>query len=199
VNKRALTRERILLKGVEYASRFSLFSITIGEMAKASLMSRTGVISHFKDKEDMQISILQYTESLFIERVLKKSYTSDPVENLHNLKRNWLNWISFINIKGPASCPFIKAAIEYKDRDSSVIKKYMVNQQQRLLAYLTELIERAVASGDLRQDTNAQMFAYEFYSLYIGHSIQKNLEDSALGDERFFLIIDQLISRHKNI
>ena len=70
--KRALSREKILQKGMEHASRFGLLSVTIGVIAKATRLSRTGVISHFANKEDMQIAILDYTETLFVDQVLKK-------------------------------------------------------------------------------------------------------------------------------
>lgn len=199
MNKSTQTREKILRKGFEYASSFGLLSVTIGEIAKAALMSRTGVISHFANKEDMQIAILKYTEQMFVESVLKRAYCQDPIDNLHNLKVIWLNWATSLNRQHKTSCPFIKAAIEYKDRDPGLIKAYMQDQQQRLLSYLSDLVERCKACGDFKQSTDSELFAYEFYSLYLGHSIQKNLLESKQAEQRFYLLIEQLISRHLSV
>ena len=196
MNKSAQTREKILRKGFEYASSFGLLNVTIGKIAKAALMSRTGVISHFSDKEDMQIAILKYTEQMFVESVLKRAYCQDPIDNLHNLKVIWLNWATSLDRQHKTSCPFIKAAIEYNDRDSGLIKEYMQDQQLRLLCYLSDLVERCKGSGDFKKSTDAELFAYEFYSLYLGHSMQKNLLDSRQSEQRFYLLIEQLIARN---
>jgi AcrR family transcriptional regulator len=133
VIKGTLTRERILKKGMLYARRFGLLSVNIGEISKTACLSRIGVISHFADNEDMQIAILKYTEDLFIQIVLKKYYTENPLDNLHNLKRRWLNWTDELGLDTDYSCPLIKAVVEYKNRESSLIKEHMQDQQQRLL------------------------------------------------------------------
>lgn len=175
MKKSEVTREKILKQGMAYASTFGLLNITIGEIAKASEMSRTGVISHFKNKEAMQTAILKYTEEIFVEDVLKKSYSQDPLENLNNLKTIWLNWITTLELSQKGSCPFIKAAVEYKDREHCSIRAYMKNQQQRLLSYLAELSDRCKNHDLFTENTNSNQFSYEFYSIYLGHNIQKLL------------------------
>ncbi|MEH6442991.1 MAG: TetR/AcrR family transcriptional regulator [Oceanospirillaceae bacterium] len=196
MTKGKLTRDKILQKGMEFASSYGLLNVSIGAIAKTAQMSRSGVIAHFSDKEDMQITILQYTEEMFVEKVIKKSYTQLPLENLHNLKHNWLGWVNHLDFENTSSCPFIKAVFEYKDRDECSIKAFMKDQQQRLLNYLATLIERCVISGDFIQNTDVQMFAYEFYSLYIGHSVLSLLEAKDLAEQRFLAIANQLINRH---
>jgi len=197
MNKREVSREKILQKGVEYASRYGLLSVTIGVIAKATGLSRTGVISHFANKEDMQIAILQYTENLFVEYVLKKSYTQEPLVNLQALKVNWLNWSARLEFGCKVGCPFIKAAAAYSDAGSSAINDFMQDQQRRLLEYLSNLAQRCIDSNNFSKDTDTQIFAYEFYSLYLGHSLQRDLIDISVRDKRFFDIIDALIARNQ--
>jgi len=197
MNKRAISREHILQKGVEHASRYGLLSVTIGSIAKAAELSRTGVISHFANKEDMQIAILQYTEDLFIVHVLKKSYTQDPLVNLQDLKMNWLNWSERLEFGSKVGCPFIKAAAAYSDVGSSAINDFMQEQQRRLLAYLSNLAQRCIDSHAFAKNVDTQLFAYEFYSLYLGHSLQRDLIDVKTRDKRFFDIIDALVKRHQ--
>ena len=195
--KRALSREKILQKGMEHASRFGLLSVTIGVIAKATRLSRSGVISHFANKEDMQIAILDYTETLFVDQVLKKSYTDDPLKNLHNLKQAWLNWSSQLDHGFKGGCPFIKAAAAYSDVGSCAINDYIQQQQCRLLQYLADLVDRCKARGVFTEQTNSELFAYELYSLYLGHSIQRDLIQTGGSDQRFYDIIDKLIERQR--
>lgn len=196
MNKREATRDKILQKGLVHASRFGLLSVTIGVMAKATELSRTGVISHFASKQDMQIAILQYTEELFVENVLKKSYTQDPLANLKDLKLNWLNWSNRLEFGAKGGCPFIKAAAAYSDVGSNAINDFMQEQQRRLLQYLANLADRCKSSGAFGESLDSELFAYEFYSLYIGHSMQRDLIAKEISDKRFFYIIDSLIERH---
>ena len=53
MNKGTKTKQLILETAMEYSSIHGVSSITIGEISKRAELSRTGVISHFKNKEDM--------------------------------------------------------------------------------------------------------------------------------------------------
>ena len=197
MNKSELTRNKILREGMLYAAQFGLLSVTIGEMAKVAKMSRTGVISHFSNKEDMQIAIMVYAEAEFVERVLKPAYSENALENLQQLKYHWLNWMTRIAEDDAAlGCPFIKASVEYQERDKSSIRAFMQDQQKRLLEYLGRLIDRCIEQGYLYKTTDKKKFCYEYYSLYLGHCIQQNLGNTGLTDIHFYAIIDDLIERN---
>lgn len=197
MKKSEATKNKILKKGMELASSFGLLSLTIGEMAKALEMSRTGVISHFANKEDMQIAILKYAEQEFITNVIRPSYDKEcPEENLQKLRKNWLNWIERLDFELKASCPFVKAAIEYKDRPDCAVKIYIKDQQGRLLNYFADLASRCVESGFFKSSIDPHQFAYEFDSCYLGHSIQKYLLEDKVADDRFNQSIDDLITKY---
>lgn len=195
MKKSDITREKILRAGFEFTSSNGLRSLSIGEIAKIADMSRTGVISHFKNTQDMQIAILKYSEAEFVKLVIKKSFGEDPLENLYHLKENWVNWTNNLDFKNKGSCPFIKAAIEYKDRVDCPIRSYMRDQQQRLLDYLSDLANRCKKAGQFKDSCDAEQFSYEFYSIYLGHSLQKNLLEESTADQRFERSITELIKR----
>jgi AcrR family transcriptional regulator len=195
MKKSDITREKILRAGFEFTSSNGLRSLSIGEIAKIADMSRTGVISHFKNTQDMQIAILEYSEAEFISLVIKKSYGEDPLENLYRLKENWVNWTTNLNFANKGSCPFIKAAIEYKDSVDCPIRTFMKDQQQRLLDYLADLATRCIQADQFKQECDVEQFSYEFYSIYLGHSLQKNLLEEATADQRFERSITELIKK----
>ena len=56
MNKGEGTRQAILEQGMRFGSRHGLIEVTIGSMAKLCGLSRTGLISHFDNKEDMQLA-----------------------------------------------------------------------------------------------------------------------------------------------
>lgn len=197
MNKGAQTKALILDRGLELATEIGLSGISIGVIAKACGLSRSGITGHFKDKEDMQISILQHAEDLFISEVLKRSYTLDCAQNLENLKQNWLNWIVPLSSKMATGCPFIKAAVEYQNKQDCEIKRFMSQQQQKLLHYLSDLAQRCLEQRFFSQSVDCQLFAYEFYSIYLGHNVLSILGDSEQDDRCYFHSIDQLIKRSR--
>lgn len=167
------TRKEILKQSIIYSSRYGLADVTIGSVAKLCNMSRTGVISHFKNKEDMQIAILQYGEDLYMERVINPARRSDPQQHLLALLDFWSDWISDMFNEPRVSCPFIKAVVEFQNRPDSEVRNFILSQQNRLVGYLTHRIERCIEQQQLSDATPSHVIAYELYSLYLGHAITK--------------------------
>ncbi len=71
MSKRQITRDRILGSAFELASEDGLESLTIGSLAKASEMSKSGVFAHFNSRENLQIAVIEYAGERFVERVIQ--------------------------------------------------------------------------------------------------------------------------------
>jgi len=197
MKKSERTKEKILKMGMDLVSFKGLVDLSIGDMAKACGLSRSGLIAHFKNKEEMQIEILKFSESEFREHVIKKSYTPDPMENLKALSKNWLNWTKTHEVHLKGGCPFIKAAIEFKDRETSAVRDFMEDQQRRLLLYIEDIANRLKKEKYFREDKASDQFAYEIYSIYLGHTIVKSLLKEASADKKFEVTLEDLIDKYK--
>lgn len=196
LSKGEKTKRHVLLEAMRFASTYSLSKVTIGEVAKRSGLSRTGVISHFKNKEDMQVAILKFSEQEFVNKVVKPSYTDKPFETLKNLFVFWMGWNKELNFGDRASCPFVKAAAEFQDQETSKVRETIKDQQKRLLHLFSKTAQLCVESGDFKRNADIDAFAYEAYSLYLGHNIAKNLLESKKADERFLASVESLLSRY---
>ena len=168
MNKGERTREFILNRGMLHSSQFGLAGITIGSMAKLCGLSRTGVISHFKNKDDMQMAILDYSQQQFIKQVLAPAKQPDALLQLQTLLQRWQNWTQQVFKQEASSCPFIKALVEYEHRTDSSVRAHALRQQKDLLSFLTKTIVRAQRQGSVRADEKAKDIALELYSLYVG-------------------------------
>ncbi len=178
MNKGERTRDSILNRGMLHSSRFGLADITIGTVSKLCGLSRTGVISHFKNKDDMQIAILEYSEQQFIDNVLKPSRHDDAVTQLKDLLRRWIDWTDQVFEGETTSCPFIKAVVEYEHRDDSPVRQHAFAQQQRIIDFLTHLIGEGQKQGRIENSVASQQIAYELYSLYVGMLITGSMATS---------------------
>ncbi len=188
------TKNKILRDAMAYASSYGLSSVTIGEISKMTKMSRTGVISHFKSKEDMQISILKYSENEFREKVIKPSIHENSLVSLKQYFNNWANWVDGLGFDRKASCPFIKAMNEYQDREDSVVKEHIQRQQKRLIEYLSSLVKACKEEGYFKPEVDPYNFAFQVYSFYLGHNVAKNLIGIDIANQRVHESVSKLIN-----
>lgn len=187
------TRSKILRDAMKFSSVYGLSSITIGEVSKLTKLSRTGVISHFKNKEDMQLAILDYCQEEFVLNVIKTSKSDNPLKSLKSFFRNWANWVDQLEFETKASCPFIKAAVEFQDRDCCPIRNKIKEQQENLLIFITSIVQKCIEEKYFSSKVNAKDFAYKAYSLYLGHNISKNLLGKPFADDQLKKSLKQLI------
>ena len=197
MNKGERTRLEILKQSIIYSSQYGLADITIGTISKLCNLSRTGVISHFDNKEDMQIAILTYGEELFRDRVIKPAWREDPLEHVTVLLGNWADWTSEMFKEHQVSCPFIKAVVEFQNRPSSKVRTYTIDQQNRLINYLTHRIQRCVEQNKLTAKIESVAIAYELYSLYLGHAITQHTAPMNASDTLFKKSVARLLEQYQ--
>ena len=198
MNKGERTRLAILKQSIIHSSQYGLADITIGTVSKLCNLSRTGVISHFENKEDMQIAILQYGEELFRERVIKPAWREDPLEHVITLLENWADWTSEMFKEHQVSCPFIKAVVEFQNRPASKVRTFTIDQQNRLINYLTHRIERCVEQNKLTSEVDSLAIAYELYSLYLGHAIIQHTAPINASDTLFKNSVARLLKQYQS-
>ncbi|GGO68239.1 TetR/AcrR family transcriptional regulator [Bowmanella pacifica] len=191
MNKGERTRQHILDAGFKHSSQYGLADITIGTLSKLCNLSRTGVISHFQDKESMQMAILEYIEQQFMQQVLVPTRQHNTVARIEALMLTWNDWAGRVMGESGMGCPLIKAAVEYQNRPDSPVRQFALAQQARLLSYLQRQVAKAVEQQQLPADINQAGLAYELYSLYLGHLL---LRDS-LGKEQAALLYRQSLKK----
>jgi len=197
MSKGERTRLEILKQSIIYSSQYGLADITIGTVSKLCQLSRTGVISHFENKEDMQIAILQYGEELFRERVIKTAWRENPLEHVLTLLENWADWTSEMFKEHQVSCPFIKAVVEFQNRPASKVRTFTIDQQNRLINYLTHRINRCVEHNLLTTEIESVVIAYELYSLYLGHAITQHTAPLNNSDTLFKNSVARLLKQYE--
>lgn len=193
MNKGQQTRETILECAMRFISQHGIATISIGEMAKLLGMSRTGVISHFNNKQNMQIAILQHCEKVFLEEVLKPAYHPSPLAYLQRFLHNWINWVYRLTGKQHMSCPFVKAVAEFQDKPDCPVRDLLASQQRRTQDFLRQLIQQCVDANQLKNSTHSEAMMQDIYAFYLNHNITKHLLKDPLADARFEQRISTLI------
>lgn len=164
MKKGTVTRMAILRTALDLASRIGLASLTIGNLAKARGMSKSGVYAHFQSKQKLQLDLVQYAQMVFSERVVKPTrHLSDPIERLTQLAEHWYQW----NNRFSGGCFFIGAVIDFDDVDGAVTEELKL-QQQSWCDQLKQVAQQAINLGHFRADLDLDYFVFQFNSLYLG-------------------------------
>lgn len=162
-HKGATTREAIIDRAYGIASQTGLEGLSIGPLAQAVGMSKSGVFAHFGSREDLQLAVLDSAADRFGEIVLIASL-SEPrgVPRLRAIMRNWFEWVR--NTVG--GCVLMAAASEYDDRPGPLRDRVRGNELRWRTA-LQRAVQLAIDNGGL-QDGDAGQYVFELYAIALG-------------------------------
>lgn len=163
----SVVRERILSHSFGLASARGLSTLSIGDLARELDLSRSGLLSHFADKEALQLGVIGKAAGLFITDVVEAAATTASGEKrLRALFGRWLSWSRAPRLKG--GCPFVHASSE-SDALTPAVRAKLDEFLQEWSGTLRKAIEEAKEAGELAAGTDADQLIFELYGLYLSH------------------------------
>ncbi|TBR39788.1 MULTISPECIES: TetR/AcrR family transcriptional regulator [Dyella] len=162
--KRAVTRDLILDQAYAMACQDGVEGLSIGTLAAAVGMSKSGVFAHFGSREDLQLAVLESGARRFMAHVLVPALTQPRgIERLRSMIGHWCEW----GHKYKRGCVLLSATSEYDGRDGA-LHDWVVRMQAGWRGELEKAIAFAKAEGHLRGDTDEGQLAFEIYALMLG-------------------------------
>jgi AcrR family transcriptional regulator len=184
------TKEMILEIGLEMASRLGLETVSIGELAKAARMSKSGLFAHFQSKENLQIEILKFAGDRFAQGVMIPALkVRSGIARIQALVDNWIDRLS-------GGCIFVQAGNDFKDRPGKV-RDFLLRQQAAWIDSLRRIARSAIDAGHFRPEIDCDQFAFELYSLLLGFHLYYKLLHNEDIRERQQTSLDALIKRYQ--
>jgi len=167
------TRDRILHRAFRMASRDGLEGLSIGGLATALAMSKSGLFAHFGSKEELQLEVLRAAARRFEDGVVRPAFRAPRgTPRIRHLLENWVRWANSPDAAG--GCLFVTAAIELDDRAGRP-RDFLVTAQKQLLEAVARSASLAIEAGHFRKDLECQQFAFELYALLLGYHHAKRL------------------------
>jgi len=187
------TKEMILEFGLEMASRLGLEAVSIGELAKAARMSKSGLFAHFQSKENLQIEILEFAGDRFAQGVVIPALKVEAgVTRIQALVDNWVDWTAQLS----GGCIFVQASNDFKDRPGRV-RDFLLQQQEAWIDSLRRIARSAIGAGHFRPEIDCDQFAFELYSLLLGFHLYYTLLHNEDIRERQQASLAALIRRYQ--
>ncbi|MEZ5306265.1 MAG: TetR/AcrR family transcriptional regulator [Pyrinomonadaceae bacterium] len=185
------TRADILALAMEASTIHGLHSLTIGKLSSVLGMSRSGLLSHFGTKEELQLAVVEYARKGFVEDVFES--TDSKEHGLERLASLFQNWMKIVAVKGrEGGCFFIKAFHETSSEDGRLHKRL-----SEIGSEFESVFERearlAVRLGELRQDAKPEVLTFYLAATVEGIQLRKNLFNeptlNEFGMERILTIL----------
>jgi AcrR family transcriptional regulator len=176
MGKGAETRDAILERAVQLASEAGLDGLTIGRLASALDLSKSGLFAHFESKEGLQVATLERAAERFVEVVIRPALRAPRGEpRLRALAELWQRWP--IEVPQPGGCLFVQAAVELDDKPGPA-RDRLVQLQSEWLATLGTAVRGAIAEGHFRRDVDPEQVAFELYGIMLSmHHAARLLRD----------------------
>ena len=188
------TRAAILDEALKIASRLGLEGLTIGSLADATGMSKSGLFAHFGSREDLQLAVLEHFAQLYGERVFVPVLKIERgLPRLRALFERWLDWTLASGL--PGGCIMISAAAEYDDRPGP-IRDAVIANQHRGNAITQKAVRLAVEEGHLRANTDPEQIAFEMLGIMLASHNHRRLLGDKEARRRALTAFEELVARH---
>lgn len=188
------TRAEILHVAANLASRDGVEGLTLGALADALQMSKSGVVRHFGSREKLQLETVRHAEDVFASIVLSPAQGHRAgLDRLRRLVDAWLDYLVGDTFTG--GCFFYAAAAEL-DRRPGPLRDAIAASVRAGLASLRDDLTAAVAAGALAPGTDVDHLLFELHAYLQEVSTSHLLLEDPKAAEHGRAAVEGLIRRH---
>jgi AcrR family transcriptional regulator len=159
------TRKAILLEAVSLATVEGLEGLSIGGLAKALGISKSGLYAHFGSKQELQLATIDEAERIFNLEVIDPSTVApeglDQLVAVCDLFFDHLQRHTF-----PGGCFFASAVLEMGSRPGPV-KERVGQFQQRFIGLVFTFAAKAQELGQLAADEDLMLLVFELNGIIL--------------------------------
>jgi AcrR family transcriptional regulator len=188
------TRGAILDEALRLVSKSGLDGLTIGTLAEATGMSKSGLFAHFGSREELLLAVLAHGQAQFGEVVFQPAMAKPRgLPRLRAMFVNWLDWTESAEL--PGGCPMIGGATEFDDKPGAV-RDMLAGGQRSWIETLKRAARQAVEEGQLSQDTDPEQIAFEMFGIALVVHHHRRLLGYKKARGRALFALDSLFERH---
>jgi AcrR family transcriptional regulator len=162
--KGAQTKQSIVDTALRLASQSGLEGLSIGVLAEAMDMSKSGVFAHFGSREELQISVIRGYHERFEQEVFYPALQQP--RGLPRLRTLFERWVKRVSLEVDQGCIYISGAVEFDDRPGPV-RDALVEMVRTWHSAMLKAVEQARAEKHLHSHTDAQQLLFEIHGLIL--------------------------------
>lgn len=156
------TKQAIIDEALDLVSTVGLEKLTIGALASATGMSKSGLFAHFRSKEQLQLQVLEEARQRYIDVVLAPALEKPRGEArvraiFEGTMKQWEQEL-------PGGCIFYAVSAELDDQPGPA-RDYLIKIQRDQQEALKRAAQIAVEEGEFRKDLDLDQFVFELGSI----------------------------------
>jgi AcrR family transcriptional regulator len=191
------TRAAILDEAARLATVDGLEGLSIGELARATGMSKSGLYAHFGSKLDLQLATIEAARQTFVVEVLRPALQAP--KGIERLLAACEAFLSHVERRVfPGGCFFSAAAVDVGTRPGPVHDAILA-QRLEWLALLERLAAEATELGELKSNPDPAQLAFELQALLVAANTSFILQGDAVVFERALVAIRERLHRGARI
>ncbi|TAK83243.1 MAG: TetR/AcrR family transcriptional regulator [Betaproteobacteria bacterium] len=188
------TRAAILDEALRLVSKDGLDGLTIGTLAEATGMSKSGLFAHFGSREELLLAVLAHGQAQFSEVVFQPAIAKPRgLPRLRAMFVNWLDWTQSADL--PGGCPMIGGAAEFDDKPGAV-RDTLASGQRNWVETLKRAARQAIEEGQLSKDADPEQIAFEMFGIALVVHHHRRLLGYRKARERGLAALDSLFKHH---
>jgi len=169
------TRSAILRAAASLATVDGLEGLSIGNLAAATGMSKSGLYAHFGSKQELQLATVQEAERIFAEEVAQPALAAPP--GLAQLVAVCEAFFDYLRRRVfPGGCFFAAAALEMGTRPGPV-KQRVADFQSGFGALVRGFAVTAIEQDELPAREDPDRLAFELYGIMLAADTSFVLHD----------------------
>jgi AcrR family transcriptional regulator len=178
------SRTTILLAAAKLATTKGLDGLSIGDLAAAVGMSKSGLYAHFKSKEELELATIATASDIFDREVLRPALTAPAgSQQLRALVDAFLAHLE--RRVFPGGCFFAAVAMELDTRPGPA-RDRVVEIQQKWLSLLRQCFLHAQTTGEFDSGADVVQAVFETQAMLLAANFMFVMtnEPSALAQAR---------------
>lgn len=153
------SRQAILEQAAQLATVDGLGGLSIGRLADAVGMSKSGLFAHFGSKEELQLATIDAAADIFVGHVIAPAETATTgLERLRLLTDGYLGYVEAATF--PGGCFFASLATEV-DTHPGPVRDASVAIFDDWLERMASAVREAQAEGAIDPSEDARQLAFE--------------------------------------
>ena len=155
-------RAGILAAARDLSSAEGLAGLSIGGLAAATGMSKSGLFAHFGSKQELQLATVEYAAAIFERDVIAPARRAEPgLARLRALLAHWVTHIETTTNRG--GCFFAAASAEFSSRPGPV-RDRLARLSRGWRDQLREEAHTARRCGELAEDADPSLLAFQLHA-----------------------------------
>lgn len=188
------TKERLLRIGLDQMSVQGLAGVTLGRLASASGLSKSGLFAHFRSKEQLQIELLDETTHAAGRVIVEPAMqAAEGLPRLRAVVDLWLGWSGRAGLRG--GCPVAAGLFELDDAEGEV-RSHAAELEAHWRGQLSQFVLEAKWLGHLSDETDVEQFVWELCGIYLSHHVSNRFLRAGDATDRAKTAMNALIQRH---